>query len=130
MLVSLPCVTMWTLNHRLVVALAVSAALALGFMAARAVSGPEKEVVPVIQLHRGQLPPAPAPAPDSQPALEPETTAPAVEPLQPTVGPTQPPATGALPPGPSSPGPVAGDDDDDSQSGDDDDDGDGGGDDD
>ena len=120
MLLSSSGVTIGTLNRRLVVALVLSAALALGLLTARAVSGPEKREVPVIQLDRGQVPGAPAPTPDTT-AQPVEPTA--VEPTPPSVEPAPPPLVPAAPE-PSAPGTLGGDGDgDDAPGGGDDDDG-------
>ncbi len=119
------------MNRRLLVALAVSAALALGLVAARAVSRPERSVVPVIQVDRGQI--TPGSAPTSEPARGPGTTAQPVEAPPPPVRPAQSPVIPSVSPESSTPGTVTGDDnDDDPADADDDDDrsGDDGGDDD
>ncbi len=111
MLLSSSSVTMETLSRRLVAAVALLAALVLGVLVVRAVSGPERVVVPVIQLDRGQGPPTSATTSTPEPDAAPETTGEPAEVAPPAVAPTPPLGTPALPPQQTTPGTVIGDDD-------------------
>ncbi len=118
MLLSSAPVNMAALNRRLVVAVVV--ALGLGVLVARAVSGPERPDVPVIQLDRGERPPTSATTPIPEPGAGPGTTGEAIEPAPPMVPPTPPLDTPVVPPQQPTPGTVLGDDDEDAGRGGDD----------
>ncbi len=113
MLLSSSPVTMEAVGRRLSAAVALLAALVLGVLVLRAASGPERVVVPVIELDRGQGHPTSATTSTPGPDAAPETAGEHVELAPPAVAPIPPLGSPALPPPQTTAGAVIDDDEDD-----------------